>query len=72
MAAILGKSFRKRPKIMFKKISSNLAAKHKSGPIKISAAGRNSGRIFGRFLKKWQKSGQTFLVCVLHIKALII
>jgi hypothetical protein len=48
------------------------AAKHKSGPLKISAAGRNCGRMFGRFLKKWQKSGQTFIVCVLHIKAFII
>jgi hypothetical protein len=36
------------------------AAKHNSGPIKISAAGRNSGRIFCRFFKKWQKSGPTF------------
>jgi hypothetical protein len=48
------------------------AEKHKSGPIKISAAGRKSGRIFGRFFKKWQKSGRTFVVCVLHIKAFII
>jgi hypothetical protein len=48
------------------------AAKHKSGPIKISAAGRNSGRICCRFFKNWQKSGRTFLLCALHLKALII
>jgi hypothetical protein len=48
------------------------AEKHKSGPIKISAAGRNSGQIFSRFFKKWQKSGRTLLLCVLHIIALII
>jgi hypothetical protein len=48
------------------------AAKHKSGPIKISAAGKIRGRIFCSFVKKWQKSGQTFLKCALHIKTLII
>jgi hypothetical protein len=45
-----------------------LAAKHKSSPIRISAAGRNSGRIF----KNWQKSSRIFLVCVLYINDLII
>jgi hypothetical protein len=35
----------------------------KVAPIKISAAGRNGGRIFCRFFKKWQKSGRTFLLC---------
>jgi hypothetical protein len=37
-----------------------------------SVAGRNSSRFFCRFFKKWQKSGRTFLRCVLHRKALII
>jgi hypothetical protein len=38
------------------------AAKHKSGPIKISAAGQIRGRIFYKFCKKWQKRGRTFFV----------
>jgi hypothetical protein len=37
-----------------------LAAKHKSGPKKISAARQISGRIFYKFSKKWQKRGRTF------------
>jgi hypothetical protein len=36
------------------------AAKHKSGPKKISAAGQISGRIFYKISKKWQKRGRTF------------
>jgi hypothetical protein len=35
------------------------AANDKSGPIKISAAGKIRGRIFGRCFHKWPKSGQT-------------
>jgi hypothetical protein len=36
------------------------AAKHKSGPKKILAAGQISGRIFYKISKKWQKRGRTF------------
>jgi hypothetical protein len=36
------------------------AAKHKSGRIKIAVAGKIRVRIIGRFIKKKQKSGQTF------------
>jgi hypothetical protein len=46
------------------------AAKHKSGPIKTQRPEEMGGEILVD-LKKWQKSGQTFLVCVLYIKALI-
>jgi hypothetical protein len=46
------------------------AAKYKSGPIKISAAGKISGRIFGKFIKKWPKSGRTFFEGHLSHKSL--
>jgi hypothetical protein len=36
------------------------AAKHKSGPRKISAAEKIRGRIFCRITQKWQKRGRTF------------
>jgi hypothetical protein len=44
------------------------ATKHKSGPKKISVAEEICGRIFYKFIKKWQKSGQIFSKYVLHIK----
>jgi hypothetical protein len=43
------------------------AAKHKSGTIKIAAAGRNGGRIFCRFFQKLaEKWPNFFAVCSSH------
>jgi hypothetical protein len=39
------------------------AAKHKSGPRKISAAEKIRGRIFCRITEKWQKRARTLKVC---------
>jgi hypothetical protein len=46
------------------------AAKHKSGPIKISATGRNSSWIVSRFSKNGRKVAVICLLRVLHIKPL--
>jgi hypothetical protein len=47
------------------------AAKHKSGPIKISASGEITAGFFADFSKYGRKVAELFLLCVLHIKALV-